>query len=70
LFQTYNSFKELNLSIANLIESTQNMVELKGLGFTVDNLKQLLNISKKFGSVSNVIESINAFSTLDFINKK
>jgi predicted nucleic acid-binding Zn-ribbon protein len=70
LFQTYNAFKEISLSIANLIESTQYMIQLKGLGFTVDNIQQFLKVSKKFGSVSNVIEAINAFSTLNFIRQE
>jgi predicted nucleic acid-binding Zn-ribbon protein len=70
LLQTYNVFKETGLSIANLIESTQHIIQLKELGFAVDNIKQFLKVSKKFGSVGNVIEAINAFSTLNSIQQE
>jgi chromosome segregation ATPase len=70
LFQMYNSFKEIDPSLGNLTESIRYKIELEGLGFTFDKLKQLLEISRKYGSFNNLIEAINAFTTLDAIQQE
>ena len=45
-------------------------MELEEQGLTVDNLKQFLHVARKFGSVSKVIEAIEAFSNLSAIEQE
>ena len=54
----------MGLPIANLTESVRYKVELEEQGLTVDNLKQFLHVARKFGSVSKVIEAIDALASV------
>ena len=67
LLQFHNNLKDARLTIAQLSESLKYKTEIERLGITIDDLNQVLEKSKKYGSISKVLQALDDFPTLETI---
>lgn len=70
LLQFYNNLKDARLTIAQLSESLKYKNELERLGITTEDLKEVIEKSKKYGSISKVIQALDDFPTLETIQQQ
>jgi hypothetical protein len=58
------------LTIAQLSESLKYKTELERLGITIEDLKEVIEKSKRYGSISKVIQALDDFPTLQSIQQQ
>ena len=63
LVQTHNDLTDSGISITLLNEALSYKSELEEIGFTIDNLAQILKTSKTYGDHDRVLEAITAYGS-------
>ena len=64
LLTTFKELSESGLSITDAGNALKFRAELESLGITMNQLREFLNISRKYGGVKGVFKAINAYKEL------